>query len=123
MKELVTKAVLSEQFEISSAATSTEEIGNPVNPTASRKLTEHGIDCSSRRARQLTNVNYDRYDMPIRMDQANLHNIHRICCGDYGGEMHLFLEYTDRPGHVSICGTPETSMRPSAMLKKDVKGC
>ena len=52
--------------------------------------------------------------MPIRMDQANLHNIHRICCGDYGGEMHLFLEYTDRPGHVllwsSIIVTPQSNL-------------
>ena len=101
MKDLVTKAGLSEQFEISSAATSTEEIGNPVYPPARRKLTEHGIDCSGKRARQLTNADYNRYDLLIGMDQANLRNMHRICGSDYGEKMHLLMEYTNRPGDVA----------------------
>ena len=45
MKDLVAKAGLSDKFEIASAATSTEEIGNPVYPPARRKLAEHGISC------------------------------------------------------------------------------
>ena len=53
MKDLVLKAGLSSQFEIASAATSTEEIGNPVYPPAQRKLAEHGISCSGKTARQL----------------------------------------------------------------------
>ena len=42
MKDLVEKAGISAQFEISSAATSTEEIGNPVYPPARRKLAGRG---------------------------------------------------------------------------------
>ena len=45
MKELVFQAHLEHQFYIESAATSTEEIGNPVYPPARRKLAEHGIGC------------------------------------------------------------------------------
>ena len=45
MKDLVKKAGLSSQFHIESAATSREEIGNPVYPPARRKLAEHGISC------------------------------------------------------------------------------
>ena len=44
MKDLVQKAGLTDQFHIASAATSREEIGNPVYPPARRKLTEHGIN-------------------------------------------------------------------------------
>ena len=51
MKDLVQKAGLSSRFEIASAATSTEEIGNPVYPPARRKMAEHGIDCSGKTAR------------------------------------------------------------------------
>lgn len=40
MKDLVAKAGLSDKFEIASAATSTEEIGNPVYPPARRKLAD-----------------------------------------------------------------------------------
>lgn len=45
MKDLVKKAGLASQFHIESAATSREEIGNPVYPPVRRKLSEHGISC------------------------------------------------------------------------------
>ena len=60
MKDLAQKAGLSSQFEIASAATSTEEIGNPVYPPAQRKLAEHGIGCSGKTARQLRREDYSR---------------------------------------------------------------
>ena len=44
MKDLTKKARLETQVHIESAATSTEEIGNPVYPPARRKLAEQGID-------------------------------------------------------------------------------
>ena len=62
MKDLVDKAGLSDQFEIASAATSTEEIGNPVYPPARRKLAEHGISCEGKIARQMTRRDYEIYD-------------------------------------------------------------
>ena len=101
MKDLVKKAGLEAQFHIESAATSTEEIGNPVYPPAHRKLAEHGIDCTGKTARQLTNSDYDKYDLLIGMDRANLRNMHRICGGDFAGKLHLLMDYTDRPGDVA----------------------
>ena len=101
MKKLVREAVLSEQFEISSAATSTEEIGNPVYPPARRKLAEHGIDCSGKTARQLKKNDYEEYDLLIGMDSANLRNMYRICGGDCADKMHLLMEFTNRPGDVA----------------------
>ena len=78
MKDLVKKAGLASQFRIESAATSREEIGNPVYPPARRKLSEHGIACGGHAARQLTKQDYDEYDLLIGMDSANLRNMHRI---------------------------------------------
>jgi protein-tyrosine phosphatase len=101
MKDLVQKAGLKEQFHIESAATSTEEIGNPVYPPARRKLAQHGIDCAGKRARQLTRGDYEAYDLLIGMDQANLRNMHRICGGDPCRKMHLLLDFTHRPGDVA----------------------
>lgn len=72
MKDLVKKAGLASQFHIESAATSREEIGNPVYPPARRKLAEHGISCDGHTARQLTNADYEKYDFLIGMDRANL---------------------------------------------------
>lgn len=101
MKDLAKKAGLEKQFQIDSAATSTEEIGNPVYPPAKRKLREHGIDCAGKIARQLRNNDYDDYDLLIGMDNANLRNMHRICGGDYANKLHLLMDYTDRPGEVA----------------------
>ena len=98
MKDLVKKAGLTSQFQIASAATSREEIGNPVYPPARRKLAEHGISCAGKTARQLTRADYDAYDLLIGMDQANLRNMRRICGGDPEGKIHLLLEYADRSG-------------------------
>ena len=95
MKDLVKKAGLASQFHIESAATSREEIGNPVYPPARRKLAEHGIACDGRAARQLTKRDYDEYDLLIGMDSANLRNMHRICGGDPDGKLHLLMDYTD----------------------------
>ena len=101
MKDLVKKAGMEEQFHIASAATSTEEIGNPVYPPARRKLAEHGISCAGKTARQLRKADYDRYDLLIGMDQANLRNMRRICGGDPEGKIHLMLEYAGRSGDVA----------------------
>lgn len=100
MKDLVKKSKLEAQFHIESAATSTEEIGNPVYPPARRKLAEHGISCEGKMARQLIHADYDRFDLLIGMDRANLRNMRRICGGDHDGKLHLLMDYTDRPGDV-----------------------
>ena len=94
MKDLVARAGRSAQFEIASAATSTEEIGNPVYPPARRKLAEHGIGCAGHAARQLRRSDYAHYDLLIGMDWANLRNMNRICRGDPEGKIHLLLDYT-----------------------------
>ena len=101
MKDLVRKAGLEAQFHIESAATSTEEIGNPVYPPARRKLAEHGINCAGKTSRQLTGTDYDQYDLLIGMDRANIRNMNRICGGDPEEKLHLLMEYTDHPGDVA----------------------
>ena len=98
MKDLVKKSGLEGSFQIASAATSREEIGNPVYPPARRKLAEHGISCGGHAARQLRNRDYEEYDLLIGMDRANLRNMYRICGGDFNDKMHLLMEYAGRPG-------------------------
>ena len=101
MKDMVRKAGLENQFHIASAATSGEELGNPVYPPARHKLAEHGIDCSGKTARRLRKSDYTQYDLLIGMDQANLRNMHRMCDGDPEGKLHLLLDFTNRPGNVA----------------------
>lgn len=120
MKDMVKKAGMESQFHIESAATSTEEIGNPVYPPARRKLAEHGIGSDGHAARQLRNEDYDRFDLLIGMDKANLRNMYRICGGDFDGKIHLLMEYAGRPGKgtqrkpsgVGCVGRGEARKRP-----------
>ncbi len=100
MKDLVQKAGVSEHFCIESAATSREEIGNPVYPPAKRKLAEHGIACDGHAARQITKADYDEYDFLIGMDHENLKNMYRLYGRD-ADKIHLLMDYTDRLGDVA----------------------
>lgn len=101
MKRLVSEAGREAEFEIASAATSSEELGNPVYPPARRKMAEYGIDCKGKTARQLTQSDYSYYDLIIGMDSYNLRNMHRLFGGDPEGKISLLLDYTQRPGDVA----------------------
>ncbi len=101
MKKLVREAGLENNFYIASAATSREELGNPVYPPARRKLTEHGISCSGKTAVQMTSADYDRYDHIIIMDGNNRRNIMRIIGSDPQNKVRRLLDYTDRPRDVA----------------------
>ena len=96
-KDLAAKAGRGAEFEAASAGTSSEEYGNPVYPPARRKLAEHDIACAGKTARQLTRADYDRYDLLIGMDRANLRSMYRICGGDPEGKIRLLLDYAGRP--------------------------
>ena len=93
MKDLVKKAGLSKEFEIASAATSREELGNPVYPPARRELQKHGLSCSGKYARQMTAADYDRYDYIPIMDRNNERNIMRIIGSDPEHKVHLLMAY------------------------------
>ena len=101
MKDLVAKASLEEFFQIESAATSTEEIGNSVYPPARRKLAEHGISCAGKTARQMTRADYEYYDYIVCMDDWNIRNIRRIIGSDTEGKVSKLLDFTNRPGDVA----------------------
>lgn len=101
MKDMVKKAGLEKQFHIESAATSTEELGNPVYPPARRKLAQHGIRCDGKTAWQIKRSDCQRFDLIIGMDWENYWNLMRVTGGDPQGKVHLLMDYTDRPGEVA----------------------
>ncbi|MBO4370326.1 MAG: low molecular weight phosphotyrosine protein phosphatase [Paludibacteraceae bacterium] len=98
MKDLVARAGVADRFEIASAATSTEEIGNPVYPPARQKLAEHGISCAGKTARQVRRSDYDAYDHIVVMDRANVRNLSYIIGADTQNKVSMLLDYADRPG-------------------------
>ena len=97
-KYLARQQGLEAAFFVDSAATSTEELGNPVHPGTRRKLAQMGIPCGDHRARQLRKDEYGKFDLLVGMDEANLRNMRRILGGDPEGKIHGLLDYAGRPG-------------------------
>ena len=98
LEDMAGKKGLGGRFLIDSAATTNEELGNPVYPPAARKLREHGIDCQGHVARKVTPRDYGDYDLIIGMDDENMRDLMRIFGGDPDGKIKLLLDYADRSG-------------------------
>lgn len=95
LKALVKAKGLDGEFCIESAATSTEEIGNPIYPPAKRCLNCHGIAFDNRKtARQVTAEDYERFDRLICMDAMNLRWLRRIIPSDPEKKIHLLMSFT-----------------------------
>ena len=101
MRDLVNSKGRGGEFHIESAATSREEIGNPVYPPARRMLAEHGIRCDGHAARQITKKDYEEFDYIIGMEQYNVRNMMRIFGSDTKGKISLLRDYTDKPGDIA----------------------
>ena len=99
MKDLVKKSGRAKEFRIESAATSSEELGNPVHHGTRRKLNEHGISCAGKTARRIKASDYYDFDLLICMDEYNIRNTRRFFGGDSEGKIKLLLSYagSDRP--------------------------
>ena len=92
MKDLVKRAGLEDRIHVASAATSAEEIGNPVYPPARRELAKHGLSCAGKTARRMTAGDYDAYDYLVYMEGYNLRNMLRIV-DDPDGKMRSLMSF------------------------------
>ena len=101
MKDLVASKGLTNEFYIASAATSNEEIGNPVYPPVKRLLNKRGISCDGKRAIRVTKGDYDYYDYLICMDSNNIRNLYRVVGLDEKHKVSKLLDYTDSPHDVA----------------------
>ena len=101
MRDMLEKAGLSARISVASAATSAEELGNPVYPPVRRLLSSHGISCAGKTARGITQDDFYDYDLLIGMDNMNLRNMRRVCPAGMEHKLKLLLDYTDRPGEVA----------------------
>lgn len=100
-KDMIKRKNIDDKFYVDSAATSREEIGNPVHYGTRRKLEEQGIYCGDHRARQITKEDYEVYDYLIGMDEANIRNMHRMLGADLDKKMYKLLDFTARKGNIA----------------------
>lgn len=101
MKDLVEKRGETNRFLIESAATSAEELGNPVHPGTRKKLASVGISCDGKTARRLRKADYGAYDLLIGMDETNVRVMMRMLGGDPEGKIHRLLEFAGREANIA----------------------
>ena len=92
MKDLVRKAGLENELEITSGAVSDEEWFNPIYPPAQRKLREKGIPFGHHSAHKISKAEFDDQDLVIVMDRSNLRWLTRLV-GDFQDKVHMMMEY------------------------------
>ena len=97
LKDMVKKRGFHDSFFISSSATSTEEIGNPVHKGTKKKLAEYGISSENKCAVQIRKSDYDKYDYIITMDQRNITNVQKIFGQDPENKICRLLDFTEAP--------------------------
>jgi protein-tyrosine phosphatase len=97
-RELLRRCGLEGEYEIASAATSGEEIGNPVYPPMRRVLAAHGLSCAGKTARRLRRGDYETYDLLFGMDEENLWDMRRLFGGDPAGKLHSLPDYAGLSG-------------------------
>ena len=105
MAEFVCRAMLRARgltgIIVDSAATSTEELGNPPHHGTRRVLRDHGVPTIPHTARQITTADYAAYDLLIGMDSANIRNILRIVGNDPEQKVSRLLDFSDHPRDIA----------------------
>lgn len=101
MKDLVQQRGLEDKFCIASAATSDEELGNPIYPNMVQTMRRHKLPFSDHRATQLRRRDYDMYDYLVGMDSWNLTDMRRITGGDTQGKIRRLLDFSPHPRDVA----------------------
>lgn len=100
-RDLVQRRGVGDKYEVASAATSAEEVGNGVHYGTRDKLRQHGISTAGKRAVQLCRQDYEDYDLIVGMETRNLTDMRRITGGDPAGKLHRLLDFAPRPRDIA----------------------
>jgi protein-tyrosine phosphatase len=107
LQHLVNEAGLASEFQIDSAGTSDEELGNTTHKGTLQVLTKHRIVHDSRRyARQITPADMRQFDYVLAMDKGHLRRL-QMMVGDSKATPVLFLSYANAAGTVKNEDVPD----------------
>ena len=123
-REMAGKRGMGALFHAASAATSGEELGNPVHQGTREKLRAVGISCADKRAVRLRPDDYRAWDLLLGMDSYNLSNMRRIFGGDPERRMYRLLDYSAHPRCIMPTpGIPEILTQHMPMCARDAGRC
>lgn len=101
LKDMIKKERMEEKFYIDSAATSIEEIGNPVHQGTKNKLKQMNIECGDHTARKITKQDYEKFDYIIGMEESNIINIKKIIGEDKENKIFKLLDFSNNPRDIA----------------------
>lgn len=93
---LVSEKGLSHLFEIDSAATSANHIGESPDPRTLRNSTRNNLHLTHK-ARQLQVSDFHRFDYILAMDKNNLRDILKVAPPEYSAQVALFASFDPDP--------------------------
>lgn len=101
LKDIVKKEGIEERFYIDSAATSIEEIGNPIHYGTKNKLKQMNIECGNHVARKMTKQDYKKFDYIIGMEESNITDIKKIVGEDKENKIFKLLDFSNNPRDIA----------------------
>lgn len=101
MKDLVKKQGLEQEFQIESAATSSEEIGNGIHRGTVIKLQQMQISYGDKKARKLTKEDYEKFDYILGMETSNVRDICTIVGEDSENKIYRLLDFSQNPRDIA----------------------
>ena len=93
MLRLAEQAGLGRNIQVDSAGTHVGRGSEPPDPRAKTVLTARGYAVGKLRSRQVGEQDFERYDLILAMDQANLNNLRALCPTEQAHKLRLFLEF------------------------------
>jgi protein-tyrosine phosphatase len=101
-RDKVRKSGMGGQIEIDSAGTHGYHVGNPPDPRARKAAMGRGYDISMLRGRQVTQIDFTKFDYVLAMDRDNLANLLKICPEDQRHKVRLFLSFSRRFPNLNV---------------------
>lgn len=92
LRRLVAERGLEEQVEIDSAGVGSWHVGEPADARMREAASKRGYDLSSR-ARQVSEGDFNHYDLIVAMDRSNHGDLSALRPGDAGAELRLFSDF------------------------------
>lgn len=121
MAEYIFKYLMDNKVFVESRATSTDEIGNDIYPGTKEQLSLHNIPFDRHYAKQITKEDFDKFDIIVGFDDANIRNLNRMF-GESSKIRKLNIKDVDDPWYTRDFDKCYTEIYEGCLkLKKEVE--
>jgi protein-tyrosine phosphatase len=96
LRRKLEEAGLACSVSVDSAGTHGYHVGEPPDARALRHVKLRGYDLSALRARQITDTDFEQFDLLLAMDWDNLAELEAACPSEYRGKLRRLAEYARR---------------------------